>query len=204
MSGGKPILTETEQYLADTWTSLPGEILSFDGIKADIRPLSKILLRDGSTVDFPYLTDILVITPSTKEYGIKFPIKEGDRGMLHFQDRDISNLLLNNESTPLTSRMHELTDAVFYLGFSAFEDAVASDDTVRIYYKDSLIQFQKDGTILIDAKETIIENDLIVNSGNLLIPNGDLIVSGISFLQHLHGGVFPGGSSTLPPTPPVE
>lgn len=145
------------------WSSLPAVILDYDPTtcKATVRPLIKLRYVDGSQRDFPPVGNVPVITPATAFAGIKLPVSEGDKVVLHIQDRDIQTLLFETNtggvvspepSRCATARLHDLTDCVAYTGFGSFDGTIPSDDDVWIFNnrdsdQENHVRFKADGTI---------------------------------------------------------
>lgn len=103
----------SREQLNDT---IPAQIISYNGStnKAVVKPL--LAMSTGKDrVDRPNLFDIPVLRNGGGGFLISFPIKTGDYGWLKATDRDISNVLLNQDNTqlPPTNRHHSFEDAVF-------------------------------------------------------------------------------------------
>lgn len=103
----------SREQLNDT---VPAQIISYNGAtnKAVVKPL--LAMSTGKDrVDRPNLFDIPVLRNGGGGFLIAFPIKTGDYGWLKATDRDISNVLLNQDTTqlPPTNRHHSFEDAVF-------------------------------------------------------------------------------------------
>jgi VCBS repeat-containing protein len=106
--------------------------------------------KDGSQLPFPPIENVPVITPATAFAGMKFPVRVGDKVVLHIQDRDIQRLLHTVDTSGLTppedkdpytytdtARVHDLTDCVAYTGFGSFGSLKESDFDVWIFNNDS-------------------------------------------------------------------
>lgn len=59
-------------------TALPGEIISFDGGMATVKPIGKYVTSDGVKLDYPTITEAPVIFPfcQSSGVGIAFPVKK--------------------------------------------------------------------------------------------------------------------------------
>lgn len=86
---------------------------------------------NGKEQDALVLEDVPVVFPQTLSHGVTFPIKAGDTGIALFQQRNIDRWLENaNNSTPATTRLHDLSDAVFVPGLQKSGNAPIPSDTV--------------------------------------------------------------------------
>ena len=61
-------------------TALPGEVVSFDGETATVKPLGEYVTSDGVSLSYPLITEAPVCFPCSQSsgIGIAFPIKKGD------------------------------------------------------------------------------------------------------------------------------
>lgn len=131
------------------------------------------------------------------------------------------------DALPQTARNNNITDAIAYTGFQSLDDMIPNDDDVWIfnglgedYYshirlkangnietitQNVTVTLTQDGAVTIDAPANLTINapDSQFN-GNIsatgtISSDVDCISAGISGKLHTHGGVLPGGASTLPP-----
>ncbi len=136
----------------------------------------------------------------------------GDIGLALICDNDISNVVKTRQkSLPNSKRNHNLADGV-YLG-----GVINSTPSEYVKLDGSNITINTPGTVIINAPgnttinsgTTTVNGDLTV-TGNTLVNggitggqggsfSGDVVASGISLVNHLHGGVQSGGSSTTKP-----
>jgi hypothetical protein len=110
-------------YLAETWTSMPGIVQSFDpdAMTVTVQPSirGRVSLPDGSTisVNMPLLVDVPVIFPSGGGFTLTFPITEGDECLVIFADRCIDAWWQSGGvAEPLEPRMHNLSDGFALVG----------------------------------------------------------------------------------------
>jgi len=118
----------------------------------------------------------------------------GDRGILVVSDRDISNVKeTGGVANPGSARQFDLADGV-YIG------AVLSDAP------EQFVWFKPDGGIkLQDSAGNVIETGpsgitITVGAGNLEI-TGNVIINGVPFGTHRHGGVTIGAGISTGPIP---
>ena len=125
----------------------------------------------------------------------------GDIGMAVFADRDISVVKStqssnpNGQSSPAGSkRRHHLSDAV-YLHTIISQAA----PTNYVAFTEGGIQVISPSQITIQAPN-IVSNGAWQHTGSITVSD-DVIASGVSLVNHLHGGIQPGGSDTSAPIP---
>ena len=130
--------------------------------------------------------------------GISYPLKQGDCGLLLFNDREIESWYVNGEINQLAyNRCHSLTDAIFIVGMYAQPNTANAqyiENCLHIFYGTKGIKITDVG-LEIDG-DTIINGNLVVN-GTLSV-SGDATIGGISFLNHTHVCSGPGGNSGTP------
>lgn len=115
--------TAFDSFAAELWTSLPGEIVSFDpaACTAVIQPTIKGVVTgtDGANgeVNLPLLPDVPVLFPHSKEFALTFPIQSGDECLVWFACRCIDGWWQMGGVQPaLDARMHDLSDAFALVG----------------------------------------------------------------------------------------
>lgn len=84
-----------------------------------------------TTFDYPLLADVPVIILGGGGYNLTLPIAKGDQCMLLFNDRDIDNWAVGNESAgTATSRLHSMADAFALVGIKPpVSDFIPNYDT---------------------------------------------------------------------------
>lgn len=177
------LIDMTKKEIANIHTAAPGTILSYDSGSglARVQSSLKFKVPDGRTLDMPVIVGVPVIFPSG--YGgnasVSFPVKAGDGCLLIFAERSIDEWLKGGESGDL--RKYDLTDAIAIPGLFNF-----GIPSVQAHPNDVCM---KNGSTIL----------WIEPGGNVHIEGADLIVGGISFKNHVHGGVQSGGSNTAKP-----
>jgi hypothetical protein len=99
-----------------------GEIQSFD----PLMQTATVKLADKNTfstdqgdvlVDFPLLVNCPVIVNKAVKGGVTIPINAGDTCLVHFNDRDLDNWLIDGLTQRTnTSRAHDLSDGIVEVG----------------------------------------------------------------------------------------
>ena len=190
--------------------SMPGKIEKYDfnTQKANIKINMHELLENETSIDYPVLTSVPIIFPSSGGASITMPIKRNDSCIVFFTDRDITNWLLGaSNQPPQTRRVHSLNDAVAIMGLKPFnKNSAATNNTdLLIQYNQSKICLKPNGIIEIhastkidiktnnieincnqaniQAKESIqINTPNIIQKGNIII-DGNIEVRGTSKLK---------------------
>lgn len=117
-----------EKRLLDLHVSMPASIEKYDGVKADVRPLLKRELRNGTIFELPVITNVPVIWPRTKKSALDFPLVKGDTGTLLVSERSLDIWLIQGGCiNPKDFRKHDLSDAQFFPGLQPFNVATEFD-----------------------------------------------------------------------------
>lgn len=91
------------------WGPIPGEIVSYNGQTATVKPLYKPI-HNGKAVDMPVLLEVPVDLPRTANAGITFPIPAGTRVMLAPMMRSMDNYDVDDDGSPSDARSFSLSD----------------------------------------------------------------------------------------------
>lgn len=114
-----------ESRLVDLHTSMPGTVESFDAATqcADVRPALTRRIPGADPEDpdaheaLPVLPCVPVLYPGSSQFGIRWPLSKGDRGLLVFAERDIGRWQAGGEDgDPQVAGMHSLAAAIFIPG----------------------------------------------------------------------------------------
>lgn len=94
---------------------------------------SKIeVLENGSVIkrniDYPIMVDCPIVSITGGASGLYLPIKQGDKAIILFCDRDIDNFLVDgNQESPESTRKHSFTDAIALVGIRNLSDSFGDD-----------------------------------------------------------------------------
>jgi hypothetical protein len=199
MSLEKAISSVVNAALANVHTAIPGMIDSFDGQKANVKPLIKRIMADGVTLPMPKLFNVPVAFMQSKDFSITFPIQKGDTGLLLFTERSIDVWLSKGgEVKPRDTRRFDLSDAVFYPGLVPFTQKPNSKDKedFLVYYKDFKIKINKDGKLSI-GKDGVELLDLMDKLLNALIQSTVATSIGPQMLSKVLDGTVTGIKTDL-------
>jgi len=108
-------IEEISQSLVDSmYTMLPGEIVSYSGGLAVVRPTIKKIYRDGEELPYPDIPEVPVKILATNRGGLSLDLTAGDPGLLFFAARDCSNYINTGQvNPPETSRKYDYNDCFF-------------------------------------------------------------------------------------------
>jgi hypothetical protein len=192
------------------WTSLPGEIDSFDEEKqtASVQPSLKSATRkpDGKSEknQLPLLQDVPVQFASGGGMTMTWPLKKGDPVLIVFASRSIDQWHQSGGvQQQVSARMHDLSDAMAIPGIrplpkklnpkiSTTETQIRSDDgsvSISINPTDKKITQKAGATTLVQTEQGW---DF---TGGHIKHNGKRIDK-----DHKHGGVVTGGDDTDVPS----
>lgn len=164
-----------------------------DSLQTKVNIANKMMVglkEDGSQIlqDYPPIIAKICYAGN----GFSYPLKNGDCGILLFNDREIESWYMNGEINQLAyNRCHSLTDAIFIAGLFSqpnLQNAQFIENCLHIFYGTKGIKITDSGLE--------IDGNLKIN-GNLTVTN-DVIINGISFLNHIHTCAGPGGDSSVP------
>lgn len=202
------------QMLQSVHTAMPGQVESYSGGRASVKPLISRQLDTGEVEELPVLNDVPIIWPRSGGASMTFPVKPGDKCLLIFVERSLDEFKSNGSMVaPQDPRTHSISDAVALMGFAHF-DGGSSGDTVEIKMGSTTINIG-DGDVKIDAPSVSIKSPSVAIDGNVSVTgdfsasggmtvDGSLAVQGGSLTHrgtnvgddHEHGGVERGGSKT--------
>lgn len=212
--------TLMDEVKAGIHTALMGIVQKFDPAKmtVDIQPSIKSAVRqpDGSVemIPYPLLTGVPVSFPGGGDMTMTFPIKPGDEAMVTFASRSTDAWFQSGgEQNPMDARTQDLSDGIAHVGVrssSKVPQNVSADATeIRTDDGKTKISMNGGGGIGMETDQQIgikaaggVTMDGGVGAATVkgkLIVEEDIIVNGISFVNHLHNGVQPGGGNTGKP-----
>ncbi|HHT2455474.1 TPA: Gp138 family membrane-puncturing spike protein [Klebsiella michiganensis] len=192
--------------------AMPGVIQSFDPenltcvVEISVfsaKPEGKSVDRlDVDNVFYPLILDAPVIFPRGGGVTLTFPVKEGDECLVIFADRCIDFWWQNgNIQNGSRGRMHDYSDAFVIPGpqSQAKKIGVISTTAAQLRTDDgsAFIELAAGGAVTITSPQTTVNGPLHVNGA--ITSTGDQTAAGISQVNHTHGGVESGGSSTGKP-----
>jgi phage gp45-like len=157
-----------KKIAANLRVAMPAIIKKYDfkTQRADVAIDIKELYYDGSSSDYPMISGVPVIFPSSGGASITMPVKVGDGCLLIFLDRDGRNWLLGASGlAPQSRRVHHLSDAVAIIGLTAFNKVsnAENNEDVLLKFSGSNIRLKPGGIIDIhNAKEVNVKTENVV------------------------------------------
>ncbi|EFP2386452.1 TPA: translation initiation factor IF-2 [Klebsiella pneumoniae] len=192
--------------------AMPGVIQSFDPENLtcvveisvfSVKPEGKSVDRlDVDNVFYPLILDAPVIFPRGGGVTLTFPVKEGDECLVVFADRCIDFWWQNgNVQNGSRGRMHDYSDAFVIPGPQSQAKKISGISTTAAQLRtddgSAFIEIASNGAVTINSPQTIVNGPFHVNGD--ITSTGDQTAAGISQVNHTHGGVESGGSSTGKP-----
>ncbi len=194
--------------------ALPGRIESYDAATqtANVKPLlmnTFIDDDDGSNVVevLPVISAVPVVFPRGGGFMMTFPLVKGDHCHLIFNERSIDKFQTGGgeDTDPVDTRMHNLSDAVAYVGFypdsKKLPDAdpdnmvIGKSGSTQIHVADGKIELGEKASADKAALDSKIQTELTRLKT-------ELTTLKTIFDAHVHPGVTSGGASSGPTVTP--
>ena len=204
-------------------TCITGKIVSFDATKnlATVQPTVRSKFVQEGTVKYldpPPIQNVPVVLPASVGGGlfITVPIKENDPCLIVFAQRSIDNVVqLGGIQNPVDGdepritrlRHHDMTDAICIPSITLVPNAIANwsqtaieirnaSKTVCVSVTPSTVNITSPTVNITSPTVNITSQTVTVNATTVNVPSGDVIASGVSLKNHVHGGVTGGVSNT--------
>lgn len=159
--------------LADVYTTLPGEVVSYDGVTVTARPALAKRLANGEVLKPPQIVRVPVRWFTGDVNGaqalISVPLKPGDPITLSFSARSIENWLAGDDGPPDDPRQFDLSDA---FASPVVRPGIARADTenLSIQYGPASVKLSPAGALsfvvaswTVQAEQTTFNTPLTVN-----------------------------------------
>ena len=185
MSFYRVIQSHIKDFENNLYTSMPAVVEEYQQEEqtVTVQPSINAVDVDGVTRQFPLIERVPVLFPSVSDAAITFPIKKGDKVILHFCQSNIEDFFIQNKEefsstvTPRTKRSHNLNDCFVSLGFRTYDDtSVKREGAFDLYYKDTRITISEDGKLELELVKTDgdQENPQVEHTQKLeMNPSGD-------------------------------
>lgn len=183
MSLYRVIQSHIKDFENKFYTSIPAVVDSYDPLECTINAQISIsdIDTDGVIRIPPILDRVPLLLPSTGSSAITFPVKKGDKIILHFCHSNIETFFTQNKENfenvtdPRTLRKHDINDCFATLGLRTYDDTVIKrDGTLDIYHNNSRITISEDGKLEIEIKnpDTGVDSNIdIETSGEIIVSN---------------------------------
>ena len=184
----------------DLHTAIPGIVDTYDASsrRARIRPALRMVMsgevigEDGAELERALAVNVPVLFPAGGGYTMLLPLRAGDRGMMIFSERGLTEFKRTGElSTPDIARFFDQSDAVFIpadFGHPAATPASTSGLCLQTHNGESAIILESDTITLKTSGTVVIESAGLTHN---VTDVGD---------SHTHSGVTTGGGNTGTPT----
>lgn len=180
-----------------------------DGL-LDVKPVVRYSNSfTGETTDYPILREIPVVTPSTKNSSITFPIIQGDYVELLVQSVDIQKFVNGNGEThdPDIPAYGNLSNVIALVGFTPYQESpfnpnnysndfnnqdlnivhnknTGLESSVNISASGSILQ-KAPNAVTIDSPLFDVKSDLLNANNAVITTGGDVVVQGQSLNQFM-------------------
>lgn len=146
--------------LADVYTTLPGEVVAYDGTFVTARPALAKRLTSGEVLPAPQIVRVPVCWPVGDVNGaqalISVPLKRGDPIKLSFSARALENWLAGDNGPPDDPRQFDLTDA--FASPVVRPGALAADtENVSIQYGPGRLKLSPSGDLTFEVKTWTVQ-----------------------------------------------
>lgn len=212
-----------QSELANLWTALPCEVVSYDSeaVTIEAQPLIKIPITlptgEIETIELPMLLDVPVMFPCAGGFTITHPIKAGDECYVSFADRSIDVWWQSGGiQNPFDTRKHDLSDGFAFFRPQSQAKKISDISTENLEIRNDentcKIQITPDGVINFIGSKSVfhhpveMQQTLAVAGATTMHANldvsgkstmtGGTSISGIEFETHKHSGVQTGSSDT--------
>lgn len=110
------ITSAFEHQMAGINTCIPGVIVSvddLDSLMVSVQPTINMKFKDGQVQEYPTITSVPLLMPSSKTSAVTFPVSSGDPVLLVFSMRGTDTFKSGNgrPSAPTDFRKFDLSDA---------------------------------------------------------------------------------------------
>ncbi|WP_454691122.1 Gp138 family membrane-puncturing spike protein [Achromobacter aloeverae] len=178
--------------LADVYTTLPGEIVSYDGVFAIVRPTIAKQLTNGDILTPPQIVRVPVCWPVGDVNGaqalITVPLKPGDPVKLSFCARALESWLDGHNGAPNDPRQFDLSDA-FATPMVRPGTMTADTENVSVQYGPATLKLSPAGDLTFNVKKWTVNTD----QGTV---NGPLTVNGLlTYTEGMKGSGGSGGAT---------
>lgn len=141
--------------LADVYTTLPGEVVAYDGTFVTARPALAKRLTNGDSLPPPQVVRVPVCWPVGDVNGaqalISVPLKPGDAIKLSFSARALENWLAGDNGPPDDPRQFDLSDA-FASPLVRPGTMAADTENVSIQYGPGRLKLSPAGELTFEVK----------------------------------------------------
>ncbi|NMK48058.1 Gp138 family membrane-puncturing spike protein [Achromobacter sp. Bel] len=178
--------------LADVYTTLPGEVVAYDGTFVTARPALAKRLANGDVLPAPKVVRVPMCWPVGDVNGaqalISVPLKAGDAIKLSFSARALENWLAGDNGPPDDPRQFDLSDA-FASPLLRPGTMTADTQNVSIQYGPGMLKLSPAGDLTFQVKTWTVQAEQTTFNTPVLI-NGPL-----TYTQGMAGEGGEGGAS---------
>lgn len=176
----RTIQSHIKDFENNLYTTIPSKVIAFDQEECtvDVSPSVNNIDRDGVVIINPVLYRVPLLMPNAFNSALTFPLKEGDKVLLHFCHSNIEDYLLQSTQsnpdniTPSRLKKHDSDDCFATLGVRFYDDSpIKRSNTLDLYYGDSRLTIEEDGSINLRHTKDQVDSYLSV------LPNGEATIT---------------------------
>lgn len=195
--------------------AVPGIIQSFNATNQTVTVT--VALTDSARIEgnltpisIQTLQDVPICIPQNSDFAITFPVQPNDECLLVFCDQDIDSWFQSGgaNNAPISSRRHNISDAIAILGITSQPNKItdyatdaleirSSDGSTKVRMNASTITVQGETQVTVTAPTVSITGSTRVTIDG----NENTTIDGKIFLLHTHTGVQTGPGISGPVTP---
>ena len=168
-----------DNRIYDIHTAHPAKVIGFDGKKRTVDVILGVK-RDmrGFSQPVSFLTELPICYPSSGDFGMTWPMRLNDTGLVVFCESSIDQWLADTTGEPVNPRnirMHDYTDGIFIPNVLQDGRALSSDEIkdgeVVIKSKETKLTLKEDGTFCLETKhgeflETLVKALGLINTSS--------------------------------------
>lgn len=216
---GELLLRTVSTALAGVNTALPARVVRFypEERKADVQPLIRKQMADGTTMDYPTILAVPICYPASGQALFYFPLAAGDSLLLVFSQASTDNWLFSQTKTPVDPEddtRFNISDAFaipgvfpFPLSTTIWGSQTLTKDTSSVIIKHNIgksteaeIVIKADGSISMESPTSVSIKapDLNVigkiNATGIIKSDTDVVFGPllVSAVRHVHTSSAPG------------
>ena len=150
----KLILSAIRQQSVNTFTSIPGKVVSIKGNLVTVEITIKRTVNNKAT-PYPLIHNVPLRREAVgPESYLHFPVEKGTTGMIIFSQRSLERWIDSDGQTavdPSDLRIHDISDATFWPGLMPKRKAVPTSKNAVLRHNRMSIELSPDGKVKMEG-----------------------------------------------------